>query len=232
MSEALIKAIPTKFDGHTFRSKLEAQWAVFFKEAHIKYDYEPEGFEQENGTRYLPDFYLPDQKIWAEVKPDRPNAFEELKRAISFVKEDGLHRLLILPGIPHEDDRGGIWWFPYVVYDTVSDMAKLIRGFFLLWEDSPRLCADWHPATAETYWLNDWALEKDAQELAHKLVSPIHDYDMPYQKTTPYNDEDWIKRRYGYERISYYYEDEAELAAKCFDTARNYKFDHRGGGSK
>ena len=68
-----IKAIETVYQGYRFRSRLEARWAVFFNALDIKWEYEPEGFELSNGSRYLPDFWLPtfNGGIWAEVKPDR-----------------------------------------------------------------------------------------------------------------------------------------------------------------
>lgn len=53
-----IKAIETYYNGYRFRSKLEAQWAVFFDAIGIEYEYEPEGFEFEDGTKYLPDFKI------------------------------------------------------------------------------------------------------------------------------------------------------------------------------
>lgn len=61
------KAIETVYDGYRFRSRLEARWAVFFHEAGIQYQYEPEGFQGCNGA-YLPDFYFPEYKVYAEVK--------------------------------------------------------------------------------------------------------------------------------------------------------------------
>ena len=64
-----IKAIETEYNGYRFRSRLEARWAVFFDAAGIKYEYEPEGFEFEDGTRYLPDFYLPWFHAYVEIKP-------------------------------------------------------------------------------------------------------------------------------------------------------------------
>lgn len=69
-----MKAIETIYKGYRFRSRLEARWAVFFDELDIKYLYEPQGYEKNIGGglyKYLPDFYLEDQKIWVEVKgPD------------------------------------------------------------------------------------------------------------------------------------------------------------------
>jgi len=65
----VIKAIETRYAGYHFRSRLEARWAVFFDSLKIKYRYEPEGFKFD-GECYLPDFYLPDLRMFAEVKPD------------------------------------------------------------------------------------------------------------------------------------------------------------------
>ena len=64
----MIKAIETRYAGCRFRSRLEARWAVFFTTLHIPWEYEPQGF-MINGTPYLPDFYLPQQKLWVEIKP-------------------------------------------------------------------------------------------------------------------------------------------------------------------
>jgi hypothetical protein len=67
--------IDTVFDGHKFRSRLEARWAVFFKELGIKYEYEKEGFDLD-GTWYLPDFWLPKQECWVEIKGKEPTEEE------------------------------------------------------------------------------------------------------------------------------------------------------------
>ncbi len=63
-----MQAIETRYKGYRFRSRLEARWAVFFDTLGIKYQYEPEGFMLPDGTRYLPDFYLPESGTWVEVK--------------------------------------------------------------------------------------------------------------------------------------------------------------------
>ena len=64
------KPIPTEFDGIKFRSRLEARWAVAFRAAGIKYEYEYEGYQLPDGW-YLPDFWLPRLYTWAEVKSNR-----------------------------------------------------------------------------------------------------------------------------------------------------------------
>lgn len=68
-----IKAIPTRYKGYHFRSRLEARWAVFFDALGIKWEYEKEGYETPHGY-YLPDFYIitdpKDNVGWlCEVKP-------------------------------------------------------------------------------------------------------------------------------------------------------------------
>lgn len=63
----MIKAIETLYGGCRFRSRTEARWAVFFDAIGLEWEYEKEGFELPSG-RYLPDFWFPKLKTWAEVK--------------------------------------------------------------------------------------------------------------------------------------------------------------------
>ncbi|MBX3044884.1 MAG: hypothetical protein KIT33_15520 [Candidatus Kapabacteria bacterium] len=63
-----MKAIDTYFNCNYHRSRLEARWAVFFKALGIKYQYEPEGFVSANGSKYLPDFYLPETTLRGKSK--------------------------------------------------------------------------------------------------------------------------------------------------------------------
>jgi len=69
---AEIKAIETIYNGYKFRSRLEARWAVFFDALGIKYEYEKEGYDLGELGWYLPDFWLPDLKMWVEVKGQSP----------------------------------------------------------------------------------------------------------------------------------------------------------------
>jgi hypothetical protein len=77
-----LKAIETRFDGYRFRSRLEARWAVFFKTLGVRYEYEKEGYDLGAAGWYLPDFWLPDQKCWQEVKGQPATKEEMLKAAI------------------------------------------------------------------------------------------------------------------------------------------------------
>lgn len=93
-----MKIIETVYCGYRFRSRLEARWAVYFNALGLRWEYEKEGYEFDDGTRYLPDFWLPDVKMWAEVKPE-PFAPEEMRKVCLLVKETGFSCLL-LDGIP------------------------------------------------------------------------------------------------------------------------------------
>lgn len=83
----MIKPIETIYAGYRFRSRLEARWAVFFNWLKIRYVYEPEGYELSDGTRYLPDFYLPDQDTFFEVKGVLTDKDKE--KINQFVKDSG-----------------------------------------------------------------------------------------------------------------------------------------------
>jgi len=74
----MIKAIETVYNGYRFRSRLEARWAVFFDTLGIKWEYEKEGYELD-GLLYLPDFWLPEQDCWVEIKGENPTGSENLK---------------------------------------------------------------------------------------------------------------------------------------------------------
>lgn len=63
-----LKAIDTYWNGLYFRSRLEARWAVFYDKLGIRYEYEKEGYDLGDGIRYLPDFWLPEQDCFVEIK--------------------------------------------------------------------------------------------------------------------------------------------------------------------
>jgi hypothetical protein len=102
-----IRPIETEYAGYRFRSRLEARWALWMDTLHIPYVYEPEGYEAD-GVRYLPDFWLPKQGIWAEVKPEKPNE-KEIKKACMLA--DGTDKslfFLIETPTPHRCEPDGL----------------------------------------------------------------------------------------------------------------------------
>ena len=118
----LIKPIETKYKGYSFRSRLEARWAVFFEELGIKYLYEHEGYDlteinkdpaffvdgdsgprlRPDETWYLPDFYLPDYKWYFEIKPNKEAVTDgALDKCILLSTE---HHIGIITGSPWADE--------------------------------------------------------------------------------------------------------------------------------
>lgn len=83
-----IKAIETVYNGYRFRSRLEARWAYFFDLLGVEYRYETEGYELSDGTRYLPDFWLPKQEEWVEIKGQNPSP-DEAKKALRLCLDTG-----------------------------------------------------------------------------------------------------------------------------------------------
>jgi len=88
-----IKPIETVYKGYRFRSRLEARWAVFFDSFGMAYQYEMEGFKLENGTGYLPDFWLPKvnlllgadtRDIYFEVKPKTDLEKTAVEKVVTF----------------------------------------------------------------------------------------------------------------------------------------------------
>jgi len=84
-----MKPIETRYKGYRFRSRLEARWAVFFDALGIKWEYEPEGFEFDDGTRYLPDF-----KITSAVDGVPYIQFVEIKGSLPTKEERSRAELL------------------------------------------------------------------------------------------------------------------------------------------
>lgn len=71
--------IETRYKGYRFRSRLEARWALVYDTLGVPWQYEPQGFELSRNVFYLPDFWLPDQRCYVEIKATRPTEEEQLK---------------------------------------------------------------------------------------------------------------------------------------------------------
>lgn len=76
-SSNTLRALPTYYEGVTFRSRLEARWAIVFDRLNIPWEYEKEGYALPAGN-YLPDFWLPTVRggMWFEVKGQEPTEHE------------------------------------------------------------------------------------------------------------------------------------------------------------
>lgn len=100
----MIKPKETRYKGYRFRSRLEARWAVFFDTIGIEYEYEKEGYDLKEGYfdgpyigSYLPDFWLPQVNMWAEVKPTF--APQDLYKCVN-LQVHTKRGVLLLEGLP------------------------------------------------------------------------------------------------------------------------------------
>lgn len=98
MREYSIKPIETKYNGVTFRSRLEARWAVYFDKIGLQYVYEMEGFDLGVHGLYLPDFWLPQVDMWAEVKATKFTN-TEIDKCFALYDSTG-QKVLFLVGVP------------------------------------------------------------------------------------------------------------------------------------
>ncbi len=120
----MIKAIETVYHGYRFRSRLEARWAVFFDSLGVPYEYEKEGFDLD-GLRYLPDFWLPEQGCWVEIKGESPSA-EECEKC------ERLARASYQPVFLFHGDVGPLNMQD--IYDADGDVVdSRISGSALVW---------------------------------------------------------------------------------------------------
>ena len=118
----MIKAINTKYKGYNFRSRLEARWAVYFDSLGIKWEYEKEGYHFEDGTRYLPDFWLPEVNMWAEVKGQELTE-KEMDKVEKLVWNTH-HPCLLLVGIPERKSYDSIFIENDVTGEPMKDNSE------------------------------------------------------------------------------------------------------------
>ena len=78
-----VPALPTTYANTPFKSKLEAQTALFFDLLRLEWQYEPVTFDlgyiRDEHIIYKPDFFLSGLNRWIEVKGPRPYELAILK---------------------------------------------------------------------------------------------------------------------------------------------------------
>lgn len=170
---AMIKAIQTEYNGIKFRSRLEARWAVFFDTANIRYEYEPEGYETEEGQRYLPDFYLPDFDLYVEVKRDTEEGIKEIiEKCEPAIQWGGaIKQILILSDVPQgKSIDGGLWHFPCIYWSEDSTCWGW-WFFFDCTDDNDEDCVVGHVSGGGYIYAKRF-IEKE------KSISAVSDYEL------------------------------------------------------
>lgn len=180
-----IQPIQTRYHGYKFRSRLEARYAVYFDEMGIQWEYEPQGFVLTNGVCYLPDFYLPELRVWVEIKPNRDIPYSDCQKVARFAHEKEEPCLLIV-GTPGKQrmylldaDIDPIFCYAtthefYLSEFTSEDEAK---SYLFEWLDEQRLvnfCIT--PIPCWEYKKLEWKIlyEHQPPYVAHKAQSAIN----------------------------------------------------------
>lgn len=141
----MIKAIDTEYAGHLFRSRLEARHAIYFDALGISWEYESEGYEFENGVRYLPDFYFPTFNMFAEVKPT-PLTTKEKWKCEKLALETG-KVVIELVGLPNAE------WKNIIVPD--NNKVFETEGFLLFESDNPSYMPIYYGRVHDCYTKNN-----------------------------------------------------------------------------
>jgi len=158
------QALETRYDGHRFRSRLEARWAVFFKTLGLTYRYEPEGFQLSNGQSYLPDFWLPDLQAYLEVKPEAPSVEEQAR--CQCLAHDTKKMVFLAAGAPTYDVKN---------ITSYEANGAVSHGYFAWCRRGDHLCffsesIGQEPTTGEPVTMQGWdCFGKDTERCADRL---------------------------------------------------------------
>lgn len=90
------EGLPRKFNG--YRSPHEYRFAQYLADLNIKFHYEGEGIplknEQEKDRHYVPDFYIPEKKVYVEIVT--AGASKEKRHKILWFQEQYPNEKLVL----------------------------------------------------------------------------------------------------------------------------------------
>ncbi len=91
--------------GVLYRSRIEAQWAAFFDALRIVHVHEPQTFAISPGVYVTPSFWLPQLKVWVDVKPADPEARGADRARIElFARQHPEARVWLTSGAPRPGD--------------------------------------------------------------------------------------------------------------------------------
>lgn len=123
--------------GYRYRSGWEKNLARYFHHAGIEFEFEPVRFEFtgiQRGTRgYTPDFYLPEQDLYVEVKGNLPTTDKTRMRRFKKYWPEMWPKLRVVPGSPN---TGAALFFEEMevpVYAYYNDLNKEYRKVIDHW---------------------------------------------------------------------------------------------------
>jgi len=169
-----MKAIETEYKGYKFRSRLEARWAVFFDAIGIKWEYEPEGYQFEDGTMYLPDFYFPSLDYYGEVKGRNDQLQDDIVKAERLVRSSK-KTLILFSQIPYSEESKGLYFFPEIYYTSLISEKHINYGYMNFEVIEPEVLVTEHLAMERKRWRNGtWrSKNNDNNDALWKAIQPV-----------------------------------------------------------
>lgn len=123
--------------GARFRSGWEANVARYFNHEGIVWEYEPVRFQFvaiKRGTRgYTPDFYLPEQDLYVEVKGNLPTTDMTRMRRFKKYWPDMWEKLQVIPGSPNTAAALFFESMEVPAYAYYNDLNKQYRKVIEHW---------------------------------------------------------------------------------------------------
>lgn len=125
-------------NGKYFRSSWEANYARYLNLMGVLWEYEPETFYFENIKRgtlsYTPDFYLPTEDRWVEVKGWlTKKATTALKRFLKRFPEEAGNMVIVIEKY-HNKDHKTLADMGYKNFESYAEIEKKVGGLINEWE--------------------------------------------------------------------------------------------------
>ena len=174
-----MKAIPCKYDGIKFRSRLEASWYVYFKRLGFSLLHEANAYEVESIADYnddgsygpvtlnhwLPDFFLSGRGIDVEIKPILPRYGLRDAKSIASAYVIGYdHPTMVILGSPFEflavlifERRKGSPYGEVLDFGPAGTMTKICDWYVNCYPDETD---EWTEDSMD-FWFKDPRFEGD-----------------------------------------------------------------------
>lgn len=79
------------YAGNDFRTEIALRWGIFFTRSEIDFEYEKQFFELQDGSWYLPSFYIPHLNSWVEVSDTNDKKIEKRIEELSSITNNPVY---------------------------------------------------------------------------------------------------------------------------------------------
>ena len=166
----IYNALEIEYKGCKFRSRLEAQWAVFFETMEFVWEYiKPRYIEAK--SIYLPDFYLAEKNTWIQISNKTPSV-EDLRKYEAFAErqlKNNIDFRLLVGDIPEATSDFGVLnslvqnKLNLRKYGALLNNIKGIKAYKLAQETEGKVfygCWDDQPKLGTTLIRTNWVMSE------------------------------------------------------------------------